>query len=109
MLRASGLTELIVIERPSGETNENDEPIPGAWVEHARLWADVRFLNGKEHVVSGAIRGSAVASMRVRYRADLDEQMRVRYGGKLYDITAVLPARARGYVDLSVKVGEKYV
>ncbi|ABC35672.1 phage head closure protein [Burkholderia pseudomallei] len=109
MLRASGLTEFIIVERPSGEKNENDEPIPSAWIERARLWANVRFLSGKEYVVSGAVRGSAVASMRIRYRADIDEQMRVRYGGRLYDITAVLPARARGYVDLLVKVGEKYV
>ncbi|KVL39793.1 head-tail adaptor protein [Burkholderia sp. MSMB1835] len=109
MMKAGKLKERIVIERPSGEENENGEPLPGAWVVHARPWADVLFVNGKEHVVSGAVRGSTVASMRIRYRAGIDEQMRVRYDGRLYDITAVLPARMRGYLDLSVKVGEKYV
>ncbi|MCA7883239.1 phage head closure protein [Burkholderia contaminans] len=108
-MKAGKLKERIVIERPSGEENENGEPLPDAWVVHSRPWADVLFVNGKEHVVSGAVRGSTVASMRIRYRAGLDEQMRVRYDGRLYDIKAVLPARARGYLDLSVKVGEKYV
>lgn len=108
-MKAGKLKERIVIERPSGEENENGEALPNSWVVHARPWADVLFVNGKEHVVSGAVRGSTVASMRIRYRAGIDEQMRVRYGGRLYDITAVLPTRTRGYLDLSVKVGEKYV
>nr|WP_256719880.1 head-tail adaptor protein [Burkholderia pseudomallei] len=66
-MKTGKLKERIVIERPSGETNENDEPIPGAWIVHARPWADVLFLNGKEHVISGAVRGATIASMRIRY------------------------------------------
>ncbi|CAJ9866677.1 hypothetical protein [Burkholderia pseudomallei] len=31
------------------------------------------------------------------------------YGDQIYDIVAVLPNRAKGYLDLPVKVGEKYV
>jgi SPP1 family predicted phage head-tail adaptor len=108
-MRAGKLSERIVIERRSGAVNENDEPLPDAWVEHARPWSDVRFMNGKEHVVSGAVRGASVASMRIRHRAGIDEDMRIRYDGRLYDITAVLPSRKRGYLDLSVKAGEKYV
>ncbi|MBZ5793913.1 phage head closure protein [Burkholderia contaminans] len=108
-MKAGKLKERIVIERPSGEENENGEPLPDAWIEHSKPWADVLFVSGKEHVVSGAIRGATVASMRIRYRPGIDEQMRVRYDGRLYDITAVLPSRKRGHLDLSVKVGEKYV
>ncbi|VUD47044.1 hypothetical protein UKMH10_1431 [Burkholderia pseudomallei] len=47
--------------------------------------------------------------MRIRFRRDVDSEMRIRHDGRLYDIAAVLPNRRHGYVDLSVKVGEKYV
>ncbi|EEP51352.1 phage head-tail adaptor [Burkholderia pseudomallei MSHR346] len=47
--------------------------------------------------------------MRIRFRLDVDSEMRVRYGDQIYDIVAVLPNRAKGYLDLSVQVGEKYV
>lgn len=108
-MEAGKFTERIEIERRTGATNENDEPLPDAWERHARVWADVRFVNGIEHVVSGAVRSAAVASFRVRFRRDVDAEMRVRYLGALYDIVAVLSNRVQGYVDLSVKVGEKYV
>ncbi|KGD36805.1 phage head closure protein [Burkholderia pseudomallei] len=109
MLRAGDLTERISLERRGGGENENGEPLPNDWVVHASVWANVRFLNGKEYVVSGAVRSSAVASMRIRFRLDVDSEMRVRYGDQIYDIVAVLPNRAKGYLDLSVQVGEKYV
>ncbi|MDN7584195.1 phage head closure protein [Burkholderia orbicola] len=108
-MEAGKLTERIEIERRTGATNENDEPLPDAWERHARVWADVRFVNGIEHVVSGAVRSAVVASFRIRFRRDVDAEMRVSYLGALYDIVAVLPNRAKGYVDLSVKVGGKYV
>ncbi|SMG00335.1 Phage protein [Burkholderia singularis] len=66
-------------------------------------------MSGKEHVISGAIRSAAVASIRIRFRNDVDSEMRIRYDGWLYDIVAVLPNRKKGSLDLSVKVGEKYV
>ncbi|AOJ07592.1 phage head closure protein [Burkholderia mayonis] len=109
MLKAGELTERITIEKRGGGENENGEPLPGDWVEHASVWANVRFLSGKEYVVSGAVRSSAVASMRIRFREDVDAEMRVWHTGRLYDVVAVLPNRWQGYVDLSVKVGEKYV
>lgn len=109
MLKAGDLTERISIEKRGGRENENGEPLPDDWVTHATTWANVRFMSGKEHVVSGAVRSSAVASMRIRFRRDIESEMRVRYSDQLYDIVAVLPNRADGYVDLSVKVGEKYV
>ncbi|RQT38385.1 phage head closure protein [Burkholderia contaminans] len=109
MLRSSDLTERVVIERRSGRTNENDEPLPDDWVKHDDAWANVLFVSGKEQVVSGAVRSSAVASVRIRFRSDIDSEMRIRYDGQLYDIVAVLPNRRKGSLDLSVKVGEKYV
>ncbi|WP_063895017.1 phage head closure protein [Burkholderia ubonensis] len=108
-MEAGKFSERIEIERRTGATNENDEPLPDAWELQARVWADVRFVNGIEHVVSGAVRSTAVASFRIRYRRDVNADMRVRYLCALYDIVATLPNRAKGYIDLSVKVGEKYV
>ncbi|KVU27557.1 head-tail adaptor protein [Burkholderia ubonensis] len=109
MMEAGKFTERIEIERRTGATNENDEPLPDAWELQARVWADVRFVNGIEHVVSGAVRSTSVASFRIRYRREVNADMRVRYLCALYDIVATLPNRAKGYIDLSVKVGEKYV
>ncbi|KOE23088.1 phage head closure protein [Burkholderia multivorans] len=109
MLRSSDLTEFISIERRGGRTNENDEPLPDDWVTHDQVWASVLFISGKEHVISGAVRSSAIASIRIRFREDIDSEMRIRYGNQLYDIVAVLPNRKNGSLDLPVKVGEKYV
>lgn len=79
-MKAGKLTERVDIERAGGATNENGEALPDSWVLHARVWADVEFINGVKHVVSGATRSSAVASVRVRYRADM--RSRGRASGK---------------------------
>ena len=81
-----------------------------AWVEIAKVWANIRMLNGIETVKADFPVSVAKASIRIRWREDIDPTWRVVYvsNGKTmtFDVKAVLPDLVgREFVDLSVEVG----
>ena len=83
----------------------------GAWVTGwstlAELWADVRHTSGAEAIRGDAITSTARASIRIRYRTDIDAGMRVVVvsTGAVYNIVSVLPdLQGRVFVDLVCEV-----
>ncbi|MCS0808684.1 phage head closure protein [Massilia agilis] len=66
-------------------------------------WADVRMLGGLETVRADAQVSVARGSARLRYCTDITEGMVVEYAGAKYKVTAQLPNRADGYVDLTLE------
>lgn len=69
-------------------------------------WANVRLLNGTETVKSDTRLATARASIRLRYREDLDATCRVTHRGTVFEVLAVLPdLEAHDFVDLAVEAG----
>lgn len=64
------------------------------------VWADVRFLKGLEAIKANAVTPLVQASIRIRYRADVDESMTVEYAGEMYNIKSALPDARREFRDL---------
>jgi SPP1 family predicted phage head-tail adaptor len=104
-MRAGKLRHRVTIQQRSTDRDPEGQPIV-AWTDYAVLWADVRFLNGRQFVASSAEANSATASIRIRFRADIAAPMRVVWGSFTFDILAVLPdAEALEHVDLACSVG----
>ena len=100
-IRAGQLNTLVIIQQRTAGTDELGQPIPGNWEEYAQAWAGIRHLSGVESIKSGSPVSSVAASIRVRYRSDLDAGMRVLVGATVYEIKAVLPdLQRREFVDL---------
>lgn len=98
------LNRRVIIERPSTERNAIGELLAG-WTEVATVWANIRYLNGVETIKAGAETSIAKASIRIRYRTDLDASMRARYGETVFGIKTILPDEgARWHVDLACEV-----
>jgi SPP1 family predicted phage head-tail adaptor len=75
------------------------------WTVFSYAWANIRFISGVEAVKGGAETSIAKASIRIRYRTNITEAMRVQYNGITYQIKAILPDEAkREYVDLACEV-----
>lgn len=98
------LNHRITIERPSTVKDAIGQPVEG-WELVGEVWANVRYLNGVETIKAGAEMSIAKASIRVRYRTDLDASMRVRFGATTFKVNAVLPDEAgRWHTDLVCEV-----
>lgn len=100
---AGQLRDRITVQRMSGGEDEWGTPLPTDWQDYAKVWANFKHLTGSESIRSSADTSIVKASVRVRYRPDIDATMRVQYLGFAYDIEAVLPDDRRVMMDLICK------
>lgn len=114
-MRAGSLNRRVRIERNGGGQDEAGQPING-WIEVATVWCNVVMQSGKETMQANAEVGSATASIRIRYRTDIDNGMRavlLKYvDGQpvedvVFNILKALPnVGSREYTDLACSTGE---
>lgn len=78
----------------------------GTWSDIASVWADIRYLNGKEYLAAQMEVNKAAISIRIRWRNDIEPTMRALYGNVIYNIEAVLPdMQRRMHLDLVCSTG----
>ena len=86
-----------------------DDPLGGeiiTWVLLATLWANFRNTTGAEAIRNDVQVGTTKASIRIRYREDIDQTCRLLHRGLVYQIEQVLPdQQGREYVDLVCSTG----
>jgi SPP1 family predicted phage head-tail adaptor len=111
-MRAGPLNRRVRIDHRVGAGTLND---PTRWAPLATVWANVRLLTGKETLLADSDVGEANASIRVRFRTDLDNSMRVvllkfvdgqPVDEAIFNIQKPLPDYAgREYTDLACTEG----
>lgn len=105
-LEAGSLNRRVLLQRSVLAQNPDTEAMEQTWVDVGKAWANIRYLNGTETLKAATTISSAKASIRIRFREDLDATCRVSYGGAYFNILAVLPdAVSREYVDLACDTG----
>lgn len=55
------------------------------------VWAECRFLRGRNFYAAKAANVKTDVEFIIRYRTDIDEKMRVKYSNKFYEIEGILP------------------
>ena len=81
------------------------------WSDVCCVWANFKTISGtgfvnQEFVAGGQEVSRSTASVRIRFRDDIQAGMRVILDGRYYDIKVVLPDEEwREYVDLGVAFG----
>lgn len=61
-----------------------------AWATYASVWAAVKPLKGRELIAAQAAQSAMANRFEMRYRSDVLPSDRIQFGGKNYDIEAVL-------------------
>lgn len=86
---------------PSGQRSRALVPV-NVGTHDNKVWCDVRYPSGMEHLRVGA--SVVKCSILIRYRAGLNAGMSAEIDGRMHEIEAVLPDRKGGYVTLTAKV-----
>jgi len=72
------------------------------WSSLADVWAAVEPLSGKELIDAQQVASAVTHRARIRYRADLNETCRVRFGNEVpyryFDINAIINKDERNHV-----------
>lgn len=58
---------------------------------HIGLWAESRFLKGKNLYAARSANIKTDVEFIIRYRTDLDETMRIKFDNEFYNIESILP------------------
>lgn len=97
---ARNLNQRITLQQRSTMQDGAGQPLE-TWNAVATVWADIRHQSGLQALKGDADVSIVKASIRIRYRTDLDAGMRVLHGANVYAIAALLPdVAAKQYLDL---------
>ena len=100
-MQAGNLNTRVTIQQRTSGVDDWGSPLPEAWQDVASVWADFRHKSGSETIRADAETSTVRASVRIRWRTNVDAGMRLKVGEVYYSITAVLPDLAgRVFVDL---------
>ena len=91
---SQALNRRVTIQAPGTIRDEGGGVIEG-WAEYAQAWASIRKTNGMESIRAGAEGTTVQASIRMRYRTDIDASMRIVHGTTIYKILGVLTDEQR--------------
>lgn len=106
-MRAGDLRHRILFQKlVPGVDPETQEPLPGVWVDVAKLWAAVTPLSGREFIAAQAVQSEVVGRIVIRYRRDITADMRGIEGGRIYNIHGVLPDLKSGREYLTLPYSE---
>lgn len=100
-VRAGTLNRRVSLQRCSGGKDALGQPTATEWVEYANVWGEVLQLNGKEHLGAGEITGLGSASIRIRFRQDVQSGDRAVCQGQVFRVSyPLVNVASRVYVDL---------
>jgi SPP1 family predicted phage head-tail adaptor len=88
------------------ETQTSSGAVIISWEDFATVWGELSPLSGREFLAAQQEQAEVVARATIRSIDGLDATMRMIYGGKAYDIAAILPDPTfRRHVTLMLRQG----
>lgn len=104
-MNAGILNQQVRLQRKIETENALGEKVSG-WTDVATVWASIKHKSGMESIRSNMEMSVVNASIRIRYRNDVDAMMRVLDGTDVYDVQAVIYDKVKKeYIDLVCQIG----
>ncbi|MED4206591.1 phage head closure protein [Neobacillus mesonae] len=83
------LNKRIALLEQSAAPNSYGE-VEDTWNEVVSMWANVRTLTGRALYQANQVHAEVTVKVIVRYRRDILENMRLRYGNRILEIVTVV-------------------
>lgn len=97
-MQAGKLRRRCTIERPANVQDPDTGAMVSGWEEVGKAWMAIEPLSARAFIAAQAAQSEVTGQLVMRYRPGLqvDSSMRVRHGGKIYNIEGVLPDNRSG-------------
>jgi SPP1 family predicted phage head-tail adaptor len=73
----------------------------------ATVWAEVKFISGRDLVASKAVLSESIVRFWIRYRTDINTTMEIAFKDRIYAIQAVMPDNKCTFLELLCQEGVK--
>lgn len=93
-MRAGSLRHQITIQAKSIGTDTYGGPTE-TWADVATVWAAVEPLSGRELTNAQAVYAETTTKITMRYRAGVIQATRIMFGGRYYNIQAIVDTEQR--------------
>lgn len=93
-MRAGDLRKRVLIEQRATTQDTFGEQVQ-TWTTFASAWAAIDPLSGREMLAAQAFNQEVTHSIEIRYISGVNARMRINYGGRLFNINAVLNENER--------------
>lgn len=87
-VNAGELRDRVIIQRCSGNRDENGYPKDVVWQNFKIVCAKVTHLSGRDLLAAQAAQSETVARLKLRFRTDIDTSMRVIHKSMIYAINS---------------------
>ncbi|AGK58095.1 phage head-tail adaptor [Hyphomicrobium denitrificans 1NES1] len=94
-VKAGDLRHRIVIERAQ-RTSDGAGGSTTEWETVAEVWAAIWSRSADENFTLDRTAGTATHDVWIRYRADVQPDMRIRFGVRIFDILGAIDVEDRG-------------
>lgn len=94
MTTASIFRHRVTIQELRDGQDESGQPFH-EWQDVATVWAAVEPLRGREYFEAHQVQAEVTTRIRIRYRPGIRPDMRVLYGGRVFNITAIIDPEER--------------
>lgn len=85
--RIGRMRERVTIQQNSGTKGTRGQKAE-SWTDVKQVWAEVRMLSGTESQTANMNIASATHRVRIRWRSDVTEQMRLEWGTRYLGIVS---------------------
>lgn len=104
-LKTGAFRHRVLLRRPTGQHDALGEPTQGAWEVYAAPWANILTPTGAAQTRASDEINVVRASVRLRWRTDVQAGHQVVHGTTVYQVLSVLPdEQSRQTIDLACEV-----
>lgn len=93
-MRAGDLRKRVKIQQ-RGTTQDSFGQQITTWTDVAEVWASIEPMSGRELMAAAAVQSETTHTVVIRYRPGIVPAMRINYGGRLFNIGAVIDENER--------------
>lgn len=107
LYQAGNIKHRVIIQK-SEKARDGFGAVKENWIDFKSLWAEVYDRSGIQVFATNQIKNEKSTRVRIRFRDDIDESMRVIFRGKPYDIQSVLDVSGdRKFLELMCAEGRR--
>lgn len=105
-MKAGGLNKRVVLEAPVESQDASTGAVSVSWAKVADLWAGIHPASVRDFIAAGVAQSAVAGRIVIWYRPGVTPKMRIRHGGKIYNILGVLPDEDTGLEYLTLPYSE---
>ena len=105
-IQAGQLDQRVTLQGRSVATDANGQDTI-TWVDVATVWAQCQAVRGREFFAAAQVQQEQTVKVRIRYRADVVQTMRLVWQGRAHDITGVVPVGRKEMLEIMCLQGVK--